>query len=209
MDEDGSPATIWSHAVSERVHLSTPDKVQYMDVSAQTDRIGRGFAIPFLEHDDANRALMLQHATSGGADPAAPTGRGRYRHGARRAIVPASWWSRVVRAWSIPWTPAASWLRCEERRLGGPSPGCIYNLTKYTRSNQNTCIKPEAPGETGRSHRGGRRGRTGRDDLGYLALGPKRIGRLHAMERLQLRGSIVISERVVEEDRFTKLHIES
>ena len=60
-------------------------------------------------------------------------------------------WLAVAAARWIRWTPRASWCGSATRRRSRASPGVdIYNLTKYTRSNQNTCINQRPAGETGR-----------------------------------------------------------
>ena len=101
-------------------------------------------------------------------------------------------------------------VRCEEDDTAAGQPGVdIYNLTKYTRSNQNTCINQKPlvkPGD--RIARGDVLADGPATDLGELALGQNMLVAFMPWNGYNFEDSIVISERVVEEDRFTSIHIE-
>ena len=172
--------------------MSTPDKIGFIDVSPKQIVSVAAALIPFLEHDDANRALMGSNMQR----QAVPTLRDReaaggYRHRAHRGpSTPACAWWRAAAAWWIPWTLRRIVVRVNDEETMAGEPGVdIYNLTKYTRSNQNTCMNQRPlvkPGDmiATRRHPGGR----SVHGHGRAGARPEPAGGLHALERLQLRG---------------------
>ena len=84
----------------------------------------------------------------------------------------------------------------------------IYNLLKFQRSNQNTCINQRPLVKVGDVVRRATSSPTARRPTWANWPGQQRAGRVHAVERLQLRDSILISERIVKDDVFTSIHIE-
>jgi DNA-directed RNA polymerase subunit beta len=120
-----------------------PERIDYMDVSPQQVVSVAAALIPFLEHDDANRALMGSNMqrqavpTLRSEKPLVGTGMERFV-----ALIPAS--ALVAKRPGVIDSVDAEPHRGARRRLGGragEAPGVdIYNLTKYVRSNQNTCI---------------------------------------------------------------------
>ncbi len=122
--------------------LSTPDRVQYMDVSPKQIVSVAASLIPFLEHDDANRALMGSNMQR----QAVPTLRAEtpvVGTGMERAVAIDSGVTVVARrGGTVDSVDAARIVvRVSDAETTAAEPGVdIYNLTKYTRSNQNTCI---------------------------------------------------------------------
>ena len=189
--------------------VSSPDRIQYMDVSPKQIVSVAASLIPFLEHDDANRALMgsnmqRQAVPCLRADtPVTGTGMERIvavdsgtavvaKHGGVIDFVDAS--RIVVR------------VNDDEAQEGGVD---IYNLLKYARSNQNTCMNQRPivkPGDV--IARGDVLADGSSTDLGDLALGQNMKIAFMPWNGYNYEDSILISERVVDEDRFTSIHIE-
>ena len=191
--------------------MKAPDEVQYMDVSPRQIVSVAASLIPFLEHDDANRALMGSNMQR----QAVPTLRAEkplVGTGMERAVAKDS--GVVVRARrggaieSVDAARIVVRVNDEEAEPGVPGVD-IYTLTKYTRSNQNTCINQRPlvrPGDAivkddvladGPS-----------TDMGELALGQNLRVAFMPWNGYNFEDSILISERVVQEDRFTSIHIE-
>ncbi|MGH8473989.1 MAG: DNA-directed RNA polymerase subunit beta, partial [Gammaproteobacteria bacterium] len=185
--------------------LSTPDKVQYMDVSPKQIVSVAASLIPFLEHDDANRALMGSNMQRQ-AVPTLRTDRPLVGTGMERAVAIDSGVVVVASRAGVVDSVDASRIvvRCEEQDTEGAEPGVdIYNLTKYTRSNQNTCINQKPLVKPGDRIAGGDVLADGpATDLGDLALGQNVLVAFMPWNGYNFEDSIVISERVVEEDRF-------
>ena len=188
-----------------------PEKVTHMDVSAQQVVSVAASLIPFLEHDDANRALMgsnmqRQAVPTLIADkPLVGTGMEANvahdsgvcviaKRGGRIEFVDAS---RVV-------------IRVnEDEMIAGEAGVDIYNLIKYTRSNQNTCINQKVLVNIG--------DKVGRGDVladgpstdgGELALGQNMRVAFMTWNGYNYEDSILLSERVLQEDRLTSIHIQ-
>ncbi|WP_353164386.1 DNA-directed RNA polymerase subunit beta, partial [Acinetobacter guillouiae] len=188
-----------------------PEKVTHMDVSAQQVVSVAASLIPFLEHDDANRALMgsnmqRQAVPTLLADkPLVGTGMEANvahdsgvcviaKRGGRIEFVDAS---RVV-------------IRVnEDEMIAGEAGVDIYNLIKYTRSNQNTCINQKVLVSMG--------DKVGRGDVladgpstdgGELALGQNMRVAFMTWNGYNYEDSILLSERVLQEDRLTSIHIQ-
>ncbi|CAK0781208.1 RNA polymerase subunit beta [Gammaproteobacteria bacterium] len=191
--------------------LSSPEKVQYMDVSPRQIVSVAASLIPFLEHDDANRALMGSNMqrqavpTLRAEKPVVGTGMegvvardsGVVVQARRGGVVDSVDASRIV-------------VRVNDDETDpGESGVDIYNLTKYTRSNQNTCIN-QRPLVHVRDviARGDVLADGPSTDLGELALGQNMLVAFMPWNGYNFEDSILISERVVEEDRFTTIHIE-
>ena len=191
--------------------LTAPDKVQYMDVSPKQIVSVAAALIPFLEHDDANRALMGSNMqrqavpTLRAEKPLVGTGMERIvardsgvcviaRRGGRVDSVDAG---RIV-------------VRVDDAETEAGEPGVdIYNLTKYTRSNQNTCINQRPLVHVDDIvARGDVLADGPSTDLGELALGQNLLVAFMPWNGYNFEDSILISERVVQEDRFTTIHIE-
>lgn len=192
--------------------LTTPDNVNFVDVSPRQIVSVAASLIPFLEHDDANRALMgsnMQRQAVPTIKPEKPlVGTGMERIVAvdsgvtvsakRPGIIDAVDASRVV-------------VRVDEKALGDDEDiGVdIYNLTKYTRSNQNTCINQRPIVNVGDVVEVGDVLADGPStDLGELSLGQNLMVAFMPWNGYNFEDSILISEKLVEDDRFTTVHIQ-
>ncbi len=188
-----------------------PENINYMDVSPKQVVSVAASLIPFLEHDDANRALMGSNMQR----QAVPTlraekplvGTGMERHVARDSGVCVI----ANRGGVVDSVDAARIVVrvSDEETEAGEAGVDIYNLTKFTRSNQNTCINQRPlvkPGDVIA------RGDTLADgpsvDMGELALGQNIRIAFMPWNGYNYEDSILVSERVVKEDRFTSIHIQ-
>jgi len=191
--------------------LSGPGDVDYMDVSPRQIVSVAASLIPFLEHDDANRALMGSNMQR----QAVPTLRAEaplVGTGMERAVAVDSGVTVVARRGGIVDSVDASRIvvRVNDDETSAVEAGVdIYNLTKYTRSNQNTCINQRPLVKAGDAISGGDVLADGPStDMGELALGQNLLVAFMPWNGYNFEDSILISERVVKEDRFTTIHIE-
>ena len=201
--------------VSSRQHnefvLASPDRIEYMDVApAQVVSVAAAL-IPFLEHDDANRALMGANMQRQ-AVPCLRAEKALVGTGVERTVAVDS--GTTVQAWRggrIDYVDAGRIVvRVNDDETTHGEVGVdIYNLTKYTRSNQNTNINQRPLVKMGDV--------IARDDviadgastdMGELALGQNMLVAFMPWNGYNYEDSILISERVVAEDRFTSIHIE-
>ncbi len=193
--------------------MKAPEEVQYMDVSPRQIVSVAASLIPFLEHDDANRALMGSNMQR----QAVPTLRAEkplVGTGMERVVAVDSGVTVVARRGGVVESVDAARIvvrvNDEEAMKTPEEPGVdIYNLTKYTRSNQNTCINQRPlvrPGDA--IERGDVLADGPSTDMGELALGQNLRVAFMPWNGYNFEDSILISERVVQEDRFTSIHIE-
>ncbi len=189
----------------------SPEKVTHMDVSPRQVVSVAASLIPFLEHDDANRALMGSNMQR----QAVPTlrsdkplvGTGMERHVARDSGVCVM----AKRGGKIDYVDASRIVvRVNEEEMQAGEAGVdIYNLIKYTRSNQNTCINQHIIVNRGDMIACGDVLADGPStDLGELALGQNMRVAFMPWNGYNFEDSILLSERVVQEDRFTSIHIQ-
>ncbi len=191
--------------------LSTPDKVNYIDVAPSQIVSVAASLIPFLEHDDANRALMGSNMQR----QAVPTVRAEkplVGTGMERVVAVDSGVTVVARRGGIVDSVDASRIVVrvhDEEALPGEPGVDIYNLIKYTRSNQNTTINQRPLVRVG-DHiaRSDVLADGPSTDMGELALGRNVMIAFMPWNGYNFEDSILISERVVQEDRFTTIHIE-
>jgi DNA-directed RNA polymerase subunit beta len=191
--------------------LSTAEKINYMDVSSKQIVSVAASLIPFLEHDDANRALMGSNMQRQ-AVPTLRTEKPLVGTGMERIVARDSGVTVVAkRGGTIEFLDSSRIVvrvNDEETETGVPGVD-IYNLTKYTRSNQNTCINQKPlvrPGD--RVAKGDILADGPSTDMGELALGQNLLVAFMPWNGYNFEDSILISERVVQEDRFTTIHIE-
>ena len=190
---------------------STPDKVDYIDVSPKQIVSVAAALIPFLEHDDANRALMGSNMQRQ-AVPTLITEKPLVGTGIERTVAIDSGVTVVAKRGGVLDSVDAGRMvvRVNDDETVAGEPGVdIYNLTKYTRSNQNTCINQRPlvkPGDV--VARGDVLADGPSTDMGELALGQNLLIAFMPWNGYNFEDSILISERVVEEDRFTTIHIE-
>ncbi len=191
--------------------LKTPEDVQYMDVSPRQVVSVAASLIPFLEHDDANRALMGSNMqrqavpTLRAEKPLVGTGMERHVASDSGVCVVAKRGGVVERV-----DAARIVIRvANDEVVAGEAGVDIYNLTKYTRSNQNTCINQRPIVRIGDAIARGDILADGPSvDLGELALGQNMRIAFMPWNGYNFEDSILVSERVVQEDRFTTIHIQ-
>ena len=201
--------------VSARFHneftMTQPDRVQYMDVAPGQIVSVAASLIPFLEHDDANRALMganmqrqavpclrAEKAVVGtGIERTVAVDSGTVVTARRGGVVDYVDSGRVV-------------IRVHDAEAQAGEVGVdIYNLTKYTRSNQNTNINQRPLVNVGDViARGDVVADGASTDMGELALGQNMLVGFMPWNGYNYEDSILISERVVADDRYTSIHIE-
>jgi DNA-directed RNA polymerase subunit beta-beta' len=191
--------------------LMSTDKVQFMDVSPQQIFSVSAALIPFLEHDDANRALMGSNMqrqavpliraekplVGTGLEHVVAKDSGVIVCAKRGGIVDATDASRIV-------------IRVNEKeKQAGESGVDIYTLIKYKRSNQNTCINQIPLVKTGdRVEKGDVLADYSTTDMGELALGQNLLVAFMPWKGYNFEDAIVISERVVQAEKYTSVHIE-
>jgi DNA-directed RNA polymerase subunit beta len=188
-----------------------PDEIEYMDVSPRQVVSVAASLIPFLEHDDANRALMGSNMQR----QAVPTLKAEtplVGTGIERTVASDSGVCEVARRGGVIESvdSARIVVRVGDNEVESGEAGVdIYNLTKYTRSNQNTCINQRPIVKQGDTvSRGDVLADGPSVDLGELALGQNMRIAFMPWNGYNFEDSILISERVVQEDRFTTIHIQ-
>jgi DNA-directed RNA polymerase subunit beta len=191
--------------------LTSPERVQYMDVAPTQIVSVAASLVPFLEHDDANRALMganmqrqavptlrPEKAFVGtGVERVAAVDSGTVVTARRGGVVDYVDTNRIV-------------IRVNDNETVAGEVGVdIYNLIKYQRSNQNTNIHQRPIVKRGDKVAGKDVIADGAStDLGELALGQNMLVAFMPWNGYNFEDSILISERVVAEDRYTSIHIE-
>ena len=191
--------------------LMPVDRINFMDVSPKQIVSVAASLIPFLEHDDANRALMGSNMQR----QAVPTLRADtplVGTGMERPVAIDSGVTVVAKRGGLVDSVDASRIviRVNDNETSANEAGVdIYGLTKYTRSNQNTCINQRPLVHAGdQIARGDVLADGPSTDLGELALGQNLLVAFMPWNGYNFEDSILISERVVQEDRFTTIHIE-
>lgn len=191
--------------------MAQPDTVQYMDVAPGQIVSVAASLIPFLEHDDANRALMganmqrqavpclrAEKAVVGtGIERTVAIDSGTVVQARRGGVVDYVDSGRIV-------------VRVhDDEAVAGEVGVDIYNLTKYTRSNQNTNINQRPLVKVGdHISREDVIADGASTDVGELALGQNMLVGFMPWNGFNFEDSILISERVVSDDRYTSIHIE-
>src|SRR6266513_2044902 len=191
--------------------LATADRVQYMDVAPSQIVSVAASLIPFLEHDDANRALMgsnMQRQAVPCLRPEKPlVGTGVER----TAAIDSGTCVIALRGGLVDYVDANRIVVRvnDDETVAGDVGVDIYKLTKYTRSNQNTNINQRPIVKQGeRLAKADVVADGASTDLGELALGQNMLVAFMPWNGFNFEDSILISERVVAEDRFTSIHIE-
>jgi len=191
--------------------LMAPERVDFMDVSPQQVFSVAASLIPFLEHDDANRALMGSNMQRQ-AVPTLRTETPLVGTGMERLVARDSGASVSATRGGVVETVDASRIvvRVNEKEISTNDSGVdIYNLVKYTRSNQNTCINQKPIVKEG--------DRINKNDvladgpsvnLGELALGQNVRIAFMPWHGYNFEDSILISDSLVSEDKFTSVHIQ-
>ncbi|HWC45406.1 MAG TPA: DNA-directed RNA polymerase subunit beta, partial [Casimicrobiaceae bacterium] len=210
--EDG---TLTDELVSSReageTLMVTPDRIQYMDVAPSQIVSVAASLIPVLEHDDANRALMgsnMQRQAVPCLRPEKPV----VGTGIERTVaVDSGTTVQALRGGVVDYVDAGRIvIRVnDDEAVAGDVGVDIYNLIKYTRSNQNTNINQRPIVKVGdRVLRGDVLADGASTDLGELALGQNMLVAFMPWNGYNFEDSILISEKVVADDRYTSIHIE-
>ncbi|MDR2871410.1 MAG: DNA-directed RNA polymerase subunit beta [Xanthomonadaceae bacterium] len=192
--------------------LKPPSEIDFMDVSPMQTVSVAAALVPFLEHDDANRALMGANMQR----QAVPTLRAEkplVGTGIERAVSRDSGVTvMALRGGVIDQVDAGRIVvKVNEEEISGEHDAGvdIYTLTKYTRSNQNTCINQRPLVHVGDVvARGDVLADGSSTDIGELALGQNMLIAFMPWNGYNFEDSILLSERVVKEDRYTTIHIE-
>ena len=191
--------------------VMSPDAVTLMDVSARQVVSIAASLIPFLEHDDANRALMGSNMQRQ-AVPTLKSEKPFVGTGIERAVAADSGVCVVAKRGGVIDSVDASRIVVkvrDEETMAGEAGVDIYNLTKYTRSNQNTCINQKPLVKAGDIiDRGDIMADGPSIDLGELALGQNLRLAFMPWNGYNFEDSILLSERVAQEDRLTTIHIQ-
>ena len=205
-----------SHLVGERIYcrkgegfeLVEPSKVEFMDVSPKQVVSVATALIPFLEHDDANRALMGSNMMRQAVpliSPNAPVvGTGVEGRAARDSgqVV-------IARRAGVVTSVAADLIVVEPDEASSKKDMDRYVLLKFVRSNQGTCLNHRPSVEVGdRVTPGQVIADSMSTDQGELALGQNVVVAYMSWEGYNYEDAIIISERLVREDVFTSIHIE-
>ena len=188
--------------------LMSPDRIDLMDVSPQQVVSIAASLIPFLEHDDANRALMGSNMQRQ-AVPVLKAEKPLVGTGLETVVARDSGVCIVAKNSGVVESVDASRIVVRVTDKKSKTASDVYNLIKYTRSNQNTCINQRPivkPGD-----------RVKADDIladgpsvdnGELALGQNIRIAFMPWNGYNFEDSILISEKVAREDRFTSIHIQ-
>jgi len=191
--------------------LKEPPEVQYMDVAPSQIVSVAASLIPFLEHDDANRALMGANMQRQ-AVPCLRPEKAFVGTGIERTVAVDSGTAvQALRGGVVDYIDANRIVvRVNDAETVSGEVGVdIYNLIKYTRSNQNTNINQRPIVRVGDLIAKGDVVADGAStDLGELALGQNMLVAFMPWNGYNFEDSILISERVVADDRFTSIHIE-
>ena len=191
--------------------MVSPERIQYIDVAPSQIVSAAASLVPFLEHDDANRALMganmqrqavpclraTKPLVGTGLERTVAVDSGTVVMATRGGVVDYADANRVV-------------IRVNDDETAAGEVGVdIYNLIKYTRSNQNTNINQRPIVKVGDQVRRGDVIADGAStDLGELALGQNMVVAFMPWNGYNFEDSILISEKVVSDDRYTSIHIE-
>ncbi len=191
--------------------FTTSDKVDFMDVSPKQMVSVAAALVPFLEHDDANRALMGANMQRQ-AVPLLVADKPLVGTGMERAVAKDSGTTVIARRSGVVESVDAGRIvvRVNANEIKDDEAWVdIYNLTKFTRSNYNTCINQRpmvVPGD--KVVAGDIMADGSSTDLGELALGQNMLIAFMPWNGFNFEDSILISERIVAEHRFTSIHIE-
>ncbi|HXV49822.1 MAG TPA: DNA-directed RNA polymerase subunit beta, partial [Candidatus Binatia bacterium] len=190
--------------------MARPEEVNFMDVSPNQLVSVAASLIPFLENDDANRALMGSNMQRQ-AVPLLRTEAPFVGTGMEKTVARDSGVTVVARRDGVAESVDSTRIVVKADKTSGPrDTGVdIYNLVKYQRSNQNTCINQRPIIVVGDQVKAGDVIADGPStEMGELALGRNVVVALMPWGGYNFEDSILISERVVKEDIYTSIHIE-
>jgi DNA-directed RNA polymerase subunit beta len=212
LNEDNSIAENMVHCRYRGESSLTPsEQVQLMDVSPRQVVSVAASLIPFLEHDDANRALMGSNMQRQ-AVPTLRADKPLVGTGIERVVAQDSGVMVTAKRGGVVDSVDASRIVIrvnDDETEAGESGVDIYNMIKYARSNQSTCINQRPIVKPGDQIASGDVLADGPStDKGELALGQNILVAFMPWNGYNFEDSILVSERVVEEDRFTTIHIQ-
>jgi len=188
--------------------LMSPERIDLMDVSPQQVVSIAASLIPFLEHDDANRALMGSNMQRQ-AVPVLRSEKPLVGTGLETVVARDSGVCIVANNSGVVESVDASRIVVRVTDKKSKTASDVYNLIKYTRSNQNTCINQRPIVKVGDSVKAGDILADGPSiDNGELALGQNIRIAFMPWHGYNFEDSILISEKVAREDRFTSIHIQ-
>lgn len=191
--------------------LTSPDNINFMDVAPSQIVSVAASLIPFLEHDDANRALMGANMQRQ-AVPCLRPEKSLVGTGIERTVaVDSGTTVQALRGGVVDHVDADRIvIRVnDDENVAGEVGVDIYNLTKYTRSNQNTNINQRPiVGRGNTVEKGDVIADGASTDLGELALGQNMLIAFMPWNGYNFEDSILLSEKVVSDDRYTSIHIE-
>ena len=191
--------------------LSNKEDINYMDVAPGQIVSVAASLIPFLEHDDANRALMGANMQRQ-AVPCLRAEKALVGTGIERVVAMDSGTTvQAERGGVVDYVDSRRIVvKVNDKETSHDDVGVdIYNLTKYTRSNQNTNINQKPLVKVGDTiSRGDIIADGASTDIGELALGQNMLVGFMPWNGYNFEDSILISEKVVAEDRYTSVHIE-
>ncbi len=204
-------ADLVSARIGGEFTMVTPDRVEFMDVSPNQLVSVAASLIPFLENDDANRALMGSNMQRQ-AVPLLRTEAPLVGTGMEKVVARDSGVTLIAKRDGVVEQVDATRIviKADKPANDGRDPGVdIYNLVKYQRSNQNTCINQRPIVVVGDRVKAGDVIADGPStDMGELALGRNVLVAFMPWGGYNFEDSILISERVVKHDLFTSVHIE-
>jgi len=204
-------ADLISARIGGEFSMVRPDQVEFMDVSPNQLVSVAASLIPFLENDDANRALMGSNMQRQ-AVPLLRTEAPLVGTGMEKVVARDSGVTMLARRAGVVESVDATRIviKADKPSDSGRDPGVdIYNLTKYQRSNQNTCINQRPIVVEGDHVDVGDVIADGAStEMGELALGRNVLVAFMPWGGYNFEDSILISERVVKDDYFTSVHIE-
>jgi DNA-directed RNA polymerase subunit beta len=190
--------------------MARPEEINFMDVSPNQLVSVAASLIPFLENDDANRALMGSNMQRQ-AVPLLRTEAPLVGTGMEKTVARDSGVTVVARRDGLVESVDSTRIVIKADKTSGPrDTGVdIHNLVKYQRSNQNTCINQRPIVLVGDQVKAGEVIADGPStEMGELALGRNVVVALMPWGGYNFEDSILISERVVKEDIYTSIHIE-
>ena len=191
--------------------MVSPERIQYIDVAPSQIVSAAASLVPFLEHDDANRALMGANMQRQ-AVPCLRATKPLVGTGLERTVaVDSGTVVMATRGGKVDYADANRIvIRVNDDETAAGEVGVdIYNLIKYTRSNQNTNINQRPIVKVGDMvERGDVIADGASTDLGELALGQNMVVAFMPWNGYNFEDSILISEKVVADDRYTSIHIE-
>ena len=189
---------------ADRYVLVAPDEIQFMDVSPKQIVSVATSLIPFLEHNDANRALMgsnMQRQAVPLLRPEAPV----VATGMEAEVAKHS--GQVIFAQNAGVVTSVTGSQIVVTRDNGDKD--IYPLMKFVRTNQGTCISQQPIVSKGnRVEVGQVLADSSSTEYGELALGQNVICAFMSWEGYNFEDAIIVSNRLVEQDKFTSIHIE-